>query len=326
MKNKIKNIGILCSGGDSPGMNCAIRAVVRTSIYNEIKPFGIMKGYSGLLEENIKLLDASSVGNIMQRGGTILHTSRCQEFYKEETRKKAASIINKNKIDALVVIGGNGSFNGAWALYSEHKIPVVGIPATIDNDITGTDYSIGFDTAVHTAVSAVDKIRDTAHSHERTFIIEVMGRRSPAIAIHVGICTGAENIILPNKEVNYQEIYNDVQRGINRGKRSSIIICAEGAKAGVSSSIKKYLKEKFNLDTQICILGHIQRGGNPSVLDRFLASRMGFVAVESLLSFKNPVVTAFENGRVTPIAFEKCLVERTEYLPYFLEVNKILSI
>lgn len=328
-KNKtkeIKKIALLCSGGDSPGMNCAIRAVVRTAIKNGLTPYGVMRGFSGLLEGDLHLMDVSSVGNIMQRGGTILQTSRCPEFLKAECRKEAANILNRKGIDALVVIGGNGSFNGAYALHQEHGIPVIGIPGTIDNDISGTDYTIGFDTAVKTAVDAVDKIRDTAHSHARTFIVEVMGRKSHAIALHVGVCTGAENIILPSEDTNYDEIAADINRGLKRGKNSSIIIVAEGEKPGLCYRVKDKLTKDYDITTRICILGHIQRGGGPSPLDRFLASRMGNVAVLSLLEGNYPIVTSYSKGEVVPMPFEKCLDKKDDYLPQYFDLIKTLSI
>ncbi len=327
MKNqKFKTIAVLCSGGDSPGMNCAIRSVVRTAIGQGLAVFGIEKGFAGLLEEKFIAMDVSSVGNIMQHGGTILQTSRCPEFHEVETRTQAAQILKKNKIDALVVIGGDGSFNGAMALHREHQIPIVGIPGTIDNDIRGTDYSIGFDTAVQTCVEAVDKIRDTAHSHARNFIVEVMGRRSPAIALHVGICTGAENIVFPSKQVDYQQISQDIQRGIDRGKNSSIIICAEGDTPGLSYEIQKNLNENYQIKAHVCILGHIQRGGNPSSTDRFLASQMGHIGIMNLLEGNTASVTAYCEGRVQPVPFADCLAKKEQYLPHLQNVVKALSI
>jgi 6-phosphofructokinase 1 len=326
-KSSIKSIGVLCSGGDSPGMNCAIRAVVRTGIGMGLHMYGIHRGYQGLLEGDIERMDASSVGNIIQHGGTILKTSRCPEFHQEETRKEAFHILKRKKIDALVVIGGNGSFNGAYALNNEHGIPIAGIPGTIDNDITGTDYTVGFDTAVQTAVDAVDKIRDTASSHARTFIVEVMGRKSSAIALHVGVCTGAENIVLPShSESVIGNIAKDIQRGIERGKNSSIIIAAEGETPGLCHRIQKTLKEEHQLDAHVCILGHIQRGGNPSSLDRFLASRMGNVAVETIVEGNHCFATCFVQGEVVPAPLENCLEKRDEYRPYYEELAKKLSI
>jgi 6-phosphofructokinase 1 len=261
--SELKRIAVLCSGGDSPGMNSAIRAVVRTGIGAGLEVYGVQKGYAGLLEGNIRQLDVSSVGNILQHGGTMLQTSRCAEFMTPEGRKEAANLLKRKKIDALIVIGGDGSFNGAMKLHDEHQIPVVGIPGTIDNDIDGTDYTIGFDTAVQNAVDAVDKLRDTANSHGRTFIVEVMGRRSPAIALKVGICTGAENVVLPTATIDYDKIAADIDRGIKRGKTSSIIIASEGEVEGVGYTIRNSLKDKFKLEAHVCILGHIQRGGNP---------------------------------------------------------------
>lgn len=322
----MKTIAVLCSGGDSPGMNCAIRAVVRTAVNKGLKVYGIERGYSGLLEGSFKEMDASSVGNIMQYGGTILQTSRCPEFHEKEIRKEAANILKRKKIDGLIIIGGNGSFNGAWELHKEHGVKVVGIPGTIDNDIEGTDYSIGFDTAVQTAVGAVDKIRDTAHSHARNFIVEVMGRRSAAIALHVGVCTGAENIVFPSQEINYDEIAADIKRGRERGKKSSIIICAEGDRPGLSYTVKNKLEEEYGIHAHVAILGHIQRGGNPTAMDRFIASRMGFLSVETLLNYEGPVVTSYSKGSVQTIEFEKCLNKRDQYLPNYFNLVKTLSI
>ena len=324
--SEIKTIAVLTSGGDSPGMNCAIRAVVRTALGAGLEVYGIKRGYSGLLEGSFMEMDASSVGNILQHGGTMLQTSRCKEFHDPEIRKEAAHILKRKKVDGLIVIGGNGSYNGAYALYEEHGIPVVGIPGTIDNDITNTDYSIGFDTAVQTAIEAVDKIRDTAHSHARTFIVEVMGRRSPAIAMHVGVCTGAENIVFPSTQVHYDEIASDIERGITRGKNSSIIICAEGEQPGLSYKIQETLKEKYNLKAHVCILGHIQRGGDPTAIDRFIASRMGYVGVKALMAGNYPVATCFQNGEVVPHPLGECLEKKNDYMPQIHDMIKALSI
>jgi len=324
--SKIKSIAVLCSGGDSPGMNCAIRAIVRTAIHEGIEIFGIQKGYQGLLEGNIRPLSVSSVGNILQHGGTILQTSRCPEFHDAETRKEAAHILKRKKIDGLIVIGGDGSFNGAFKLQTEHNIPVIGIPGTIDNDISGTDYTIGFDTAVKNAVDAVDKIRDTANSHARTFIVEVMGKRSPAIAVSVGICTGAENVVLPSKEIDFKKIANDIDRGIKRGKTSSIIIAAEGETEGVGHVIQKELKEKFNISAHVCILGHIQRGGNPNPQDRVLASQMGYLAVKALLDDKKCNATVVRLGKVTLADLQECLTKKTEFDLEEIELVNTLSI
>lgn len=325
-QEKIKTIGVLCSGGDSPGMNCAIRAVTRTAIGSGIKVYGIYHGYAGLLEGNMEELDRSSVGNIMHHGGTMLKTSRCPEFHNPDTRREAANILRRKKIDALVVIGGNGSYAGALALHQEHGINVATIPGTIDNDVIGTEYSIGFDTAVQTAIDAVDKIRDTASSHARTFIVEVMGRKSPAIALHVGICSGAENIVIPSQEVDYEQIANDINRGIQRGKTSSIIIAAEGETPGLCYRIQEGLKEKFQIDAHVCILGHIQRGGKPSATDRFIASSMGNTAVKSLIEGNQAMATCFLDGAVKLVNLSECQGKKDDYHPDYLELARTLSI
>ncbi len=325
-KMTIKKIGLLCSGGDSPGMNCAIRAVVRTAIGQGLEVVGIKRGYQGLLDQKFENMDASSVGNIIQRGGTILQTSRCLEFLKPEVRQKAFKILKENKIDALIVIGGNGSYNGAFALHSETGMPVIGLPGTIDNDITGTDYSIGFDTAVQTAVEAVDKIRDTAHSHARTFIVEVMGKKSPAIATHVGICTGAENIILPFQDFDDAKIAQDIKKGIERGKSSSIIICAEGEEPGSSYRLQKKLESQHKIKAHVCILGHIQRGGSPTAIDRFIASTMGNKAIKCLLDGEVAKAICYEKGTVVEKDLSLCLKKKDEYMPEKIEMVRELSI
>lgn len=323
---EIKRIAVLCSGGDSPGMNCAIRAVVRIGIGAGLEVYGIQKGYAGLLEGNIRLLDVSSVGNIIQHGGTILQTSRCPEFMTAEGRKEAANLLKRKKIDALIIIGGDGSFNGAMKLHDEHQIPVIGIPGTIDNDIDGTDYTIGFDTAVQNAVEAVDKIRDTANSHARTFIVEVMGRRSPAIALKVGICTGAENVVLPTASIDYEKIAADITRGIKRGKTSSILIAAEGEVEGVGHTIRDNLKTKFNFDAHVCILGHIQRGGNPTPTDRLIASQMGQMAVKAILTGEIACATVFLQGKVSLSPLKNCLRKKNEFDLSDVELLTALSI
>ncbi len=324
--SKIKNIGILSSGGDAPGMNCAIRSAVRTALFHQLNIFGIYRGFSGLLASEVEQLGASSVGNIIQRGGTILQSSRCTEFHKAETRKLAKGILDLNKIDSLIVIGGDGSFNGAHALHTETGIPVIGIPGTIDNDISNTEYTIGFDTALHTAIEAVDKIRDTASSHARTFIIEVMGRNSSEIASHVGVCTGAENILLPDQKVDYPQIVSDIKRGMARGKNSSILIVAEGPVAGRSYKIQEELKKSHNLDAHVCILGHIQRGGSPSPVDRFRASVMGNLAVKALIDGNFCHATVYKNGHIFLEELKNCLGKRNEAQPAIIELANTLSI
>lgn len=322
----ISHIGLLCSGGDAPGMNCAIRAIVRTAIYNKIQVTGIKRGYAGLLRGEFMPMNLSSVGNIIQRGGTILQTSRSADFIKPDFRKKAVDILRAQGIEALVVIGGDGSFNGAMALWNEHNFPVIGIPGTIDNDISGTDYTIGFDTAVETAIEAVDRIRDTAHSHARTFLVEVMGRNSSAIALKVGVCTGAENILLPHEKVVHQKLADDIQRGVARGKESSIIIVAEGPTAGRSYDIQNVLKDMYHIDAHVCILGHIQRGGSPSADDRFIASQMGALAVTAITEGTYPMATIVKDGKVTLTDLKNCTTKANHNFIEYQKLAETLSI
>jgi 6-phosphofructokinase 1 len=323
---KLTHIGLLCTGGDYPGMNCAIRAVVRTALFHGVQVTGIKRGYAGLLRGEFQTMNLSSVGNIIQRGGTVLQTSRSPEFMKPVFRKKAVEILRTQRIEALVVIGGDGSFNGAKAMWEEHQFPVVGIPGTIDNDVSSTEYTIGFDTAVQTAIEAVDRIRDTAHSHARTFLVEVMGRNSAAIAIKTGVCTGAENVLLPHDKVNHQKIVDDIQRGIARGKDSSIVIVAEGPIAGRSYEIQKVLKDNYQMDTHVVILGHIQRGGSPTSNDRFIASQMGNIAVEGLLSGKFPTVTVVQAGKVLLADLADCVTKADHNFEEYQQLAQTLSI
>lgn len=322
----IKSVGILCSGGDSPGMNAAVRSVVRTALGAGLEVYGIRHGYSGLLEGDIFKMEASSVSNIIQRGGTILHTSRCAEFHQADIRREAAHILKRKEVDSLVVIGGNGSFNGAWLLNQEHDVPIVGIPGTIDNDISGTEYTIGFQTAIQTAVEAVDKIRDTAASHERTFIVEVMGRQSPAIAYQVGITTGAEMVVVPHKELDVTRMAGNIQYGIKRGKTSSLIIVAEGDVPQFSYKISQQLDQEHGIQCRICVLGHIQRGGSPCSYDRYMASAMGYEAIQAIIRGEYPVVTGFNHGRVGLIPLKNCLEKKDDAEPFFENLITALSI
>lgn len=325
-KTVIKSLGLLCSGGDAPGMNPAIRAIVRTGLGLGLKVWGIKRGYAGLIEGDMDLMKVSDVGNIIQRGGTILQTSRCPEFLQEKSRAEAGAILKKNKVDGLIVIGGDGSFNGAMSFANETGIPVIGVPGTIDNDISGTEYTIGFDTAVQNAIEAVDKIRDTASSHARIFLVEVMGRNSPAIALEVGVCTGAENIIFPGKKTNYSQIVKDIRRGIERGKNSSIIIVAEGPQAGFGYEVHNILKKDHGLSSHVAILGYIQRGGPPSAYDRFIASQMGALSVEALVTGKFPTVTTMNQGSVGLTPLKDCLKKRSLQGTEILDLVKKLSI
>jgi 6-phosphofructokinase 1 len=282
-KSKIRSIAVLCSGGDAPGMNAALRAVVRYGLAKNITVYGVRKGYAGLLKGSWDLMDRKSVANIILRGGTILKTDRCPEFMKRPARKKAVELMRENDIDGLVVIGGDGSFRGAHALWSEFKFPVIGIPGTIDNDIAGTEATIGFDTAVNNALDAIDKIRDTASAHERTFLVEVMGRDSGYIALDVGIGGGAEAILMPEDKAPVSEIADRIHRGLERGKTSSIVVMAEGKRSGGSMRLAEELKKRYGIDAKVCILGHVQRGGSPTARDRRLGSIIGARAVEALM-------------------------------------------
>ena len=284
MKNKVTKIGVLTSGGDSPGMNACIRAVVRTGIHHGLEVFGIMRGFSGMVENDIIPMESRSVANIIQRGGTILKTSRCKEFFDAEGRKKAYENLKSHGINGLVIIGGDGSFRGAQIFSNEYDIPCIGLPGTIDKDIAGTDFTIGFDTAVNTAVEAIDKVRDTAEAHDRLFVIEVMGRDAGYIALHSGIATGAENILIPEKKTDFENIITQLAEKERRKKLVNLIVVAEGEEFGGGNEVAKYIKARLPLlEVRVCILGHIQRGGAPSCMDRLIASRMGYHAVESLV-------------------------------------------
>lgn len=324
--SKIKRIAVLTSGGDSPGMNCAIRSVVRTAIGHGIKVYGIRRGFAGLLNNDIIEMNASSVGNIIQRGGTILYSSRCPEFREKHHRKTAHKILQDHDIDALVVIGGDGSFKGAIALADECDFPVIGIPGTIDNDISGTDYTIGFDTAVNTAIDAVDKIRDTAASNDRTFLIEVMGARASSIAIKVGICTGAENVLLNSEKVDYQKISDDIRRGMRRGKNSSIIIVSEGDKPGRSYDIAHTLEDLHHINSRVCVLGHIQRGGSPSSNDRFYGSLMGKMAVDSLFNGDTKHAIVVRENKVKSVPLDECNDKSDHVMADYIGISSELSI
>ncbi len=325
-KTKITSVAILTSGGDSPGMNCVIRSVVRTAIGNGIKVYGINKGYEGLLNNDMIEMNASSVGNIIQRGGTILQSSRCPEFREKHNREKAAQILEDRGIKALIVIGGDGSFKGAIALNQEMGVPVIGIPGTIDNDISGTQYTIGFDTAVQTAIEAVDKIRDTAASSNRTFFIEVMGAKSSSIALKVGICTGAENVLLSDQKVDYHKIADAIRRGIRRGKGSSIIIVAEGDKPGRSYDIAHILKDLHDISSKVCVLGHIQRGGSPTSNDRFLGSMMGQMAIETLMEGNTQNAIVVRDDRVQSVPLSDCSEKSDHAMKAFKGIAEELSI
>ncbi|WP_110927203.1 6-phosphofructokinase [Bacillus massiliglaciei] len=289
----MKRIGVLTSGGDSPGMNAAVRAVVRKAIYHDIEVYGIYHGYQGLIAGNIKKLEVGSVGDIIHRGGTILHTARCPEFRTEEGQLKAIEQLNKHGIEGIVIIGGDGSYRGAKAL-TERGYPCIGVPGTIDNDIPGTEFTIGFDTALNTVIDAIDKIRDTATSHERTYVVEVMGRDAGDIALWAGLAGGAETILCPEYQFHMDDLIAKLVRGHERGKKHSIIVVAEGVGSGVE--IAKNIDEKMGIETRVTVLGHVQRGGSPSAKDRVLASRLGSLAVELLMEGKGGRAVGIEQN------------------------------
>jgi 6-phosphofructokinase 1 len=326
MEKKIKKIGVLTSGGDSPGMNAAIRAVVRTGIYHGLEVYGIMRGYTGMVENEILKLENRSVANIIQRGGTMLKTSRCNEFLTPEGRKKAYTNLKKHGIEGLVIIGGDGSFKGAEIFSNEYDIPCVGLPGTIDKDIAGTDFTIGFDTAVNTAVEAIDKIRDTADAHDRLFIVEVMGRDAGYIALHSGISTGAEHILIPEKKTKVADLIASFQEKEKRRKLVNIIVIAEGDDFGGADELAKLLKKEIpTLDLRVCILGHIQRGGAPSCFDRVIASRMGYHAVECLLEQRFNVFIGIVNNKICYTPINEAVKKKQRINDEWMKIVKILA-
>lgn len=294
----VKHVAVLTSGGDAPGMNAAIRAVVRTAIHDGVLVSGVHRGFQGLIEADVEQIQARGVANIIQRGGTILRTARSEDFYEPEGRAKAAEVMHEIGIDGLVVIGGDGSFRGAQALAREHGISVVGIPATIDNDIYGTDVSIGFNTAINVALEAVDRLRDTAASHDRLFLVEVMGRHAGHIALHVGVAGGAEAILIPEEPVPAEQVADMIVAAQARGKASSIIVVAEGAYPGGAKELQRVVIERSGYEIRSVILGHTQRGGTPSTRDRVLASRLGFHAVRALLRGENGMMVGTDRREV----------------------------
>lgn len=319
----MKKIAVLTSGGDAPGMNAAIRSVVRKSIYEGVEVYGVFQGFQGLINDNIKQLDLGDVGDIIQRGGTKLYSARCPEFKQPEIRQKGIENLKKRGIDAMVVIGGDGSYRGAQRL-NEEGIKTIGVPGTIDNDINGTEYTIGFDTALNTIIDAVDRIRDTATSHERTFIIEVMGRDAGDLALWAGVAGGAETILIPESKPDIKAVAERIEAGMNRGKRHSIIIVAEGvmSAAECGEELRKYI----NVDTRESVLGHMQRGGKPTGLDRVLASRLGAFAVDLLQSDISGYAVGIENNRMAKTTFDDVFQEEHVIDNNLYKLSKELSI
>lgn len=319
----MKKIAVLTSGGDAPGMNAAIRAVVRKGIYHNLEVFGVYHGYEGLMNGIIKKLELGSVGDIIHQGGTILHSARSEQFKTDEGQQKAIEELRKYEIDGLVVIGGDGSYRGAAKL-TEKGFPCIGFPGTIDNDIPGTDFTIGFDTALNTVVRAIDQIRDTATSHDRIFIIEVMGRHAGDIALWSGLAGGAESVLIPEKGYDLSEIWNRLHQGIERGKKHSIIVLAEGVMK--ADKLAEQLWEKYQLETRVSVLGHIQRGGSPTGFDRVLASRFGARAVELLLEGKKGRAVGIVNGKLVDHDILEVLQQKSEPNLDLYPLTKELSI
>lgn len=322
----MKTIALLTSGGDAPGMNAAIRAVVRTALHHGLEVFGIRRGYQGMIEGDIFRMETTSVSNIMQRGGTILKTARSKDFLTREGRSKAYRQLKEQGIEGLVLIGGDGTFKGANVFFGEHSLPAVGIPGTIDNDIAGTDYTLGFDTAVNTAVEAIDKIRDTAEAHDRMFIVEVMGRDAGYIALNSGIACGAEDILVPEQVSDLKAILKRISTDKRRKKLVNIIVVAEGDDFGGAEAVRQKVVERFpNLDVRATTLGHIQRGGSPSYFDRVQASRMGYAAVNALIEGRTQVMVGLENQEIIYTPFEQAIKQHAPLDIHLLEMAKILS-
>ncbi len=328
MSVNIKKIGVLTSGGDSPGMNAAIRAVVRGCAYHNVECVGIYRGYQGMIEGDFKEMGARSVNNIINKGGTILKSARSKDFMTKEGRKQAYENLVKNNVDALVVIGGNGSFTGGLIFNEEYGFPVIGIPGTIDNDIYGTSFTLGYDTALNTVVEVIDKIRDTASSHNRLFFVEVMGRDAGHIALNAGIGAGAEEILIPEEDMGLDRLLDSLRKSKASGKSSSIVVIAEGDKIGKNVfELKDYVEENMpEYDVRVSILGHMQRGGTPSCFDRVLASRLGVRAVETLLEGKSNYMVGLLKDEVVLTPLDKAVKGKSQIDKELIKVSDIVSI
>jgi 6-phosphofructokinase 1 len=327
MGDQISKIGVFTSGGDAPGMNAALRAVVRAAIYNKCEVYGVMQGYEGMISGDIVKLGARSVGNIIQRGGTILKTARSEEFKTKEGRAKAFENLKKHGINGLIAIGGDGTFTGLHKFYQEFSVPSICLPGTIDNDIAGTDYTIGFDTATNTAVEAIDRIRDTALSHDRLFFIEVMGRNSGYIAVNSGIAGGAFALIIPEQTTTFDQLYALLEDSGKTNRKSSLVVVAEGSKIGDANELARKVAERSNyFDIKVTILGHLQRGGSPTYFDRVLASRMGIAGVEGLLKGEKDVMVGIRDNKIVYNEFDAIMSQRHEIDSELLRIAKILSI
>lgn len=324
----MERIGVLTSGGDAPGMNAAIRAVVRTCVYYNITPYGIYQGYEGLIQNDIEKMDAGSVKHIIHQGGTILKSARSLDFKTDQGMQKAWKNVQKNDLDGLVVIGGDGTFTGAMEFGKKYDLPIVGIPGTIDNDIYGTDFTVGFDTAVNTVVDAVDKIRDTATSHNRLFFIEVMGRDAGFIAVYSGIAAGAEEVLIPEEDRGVEKLFESLTRTSKRNKTSRLVIVAEGDNNGSVYDLEEKVKDEFGdrYETKVTILGHVQRGGRPSCADRVLASRLGVISVEALRDGKRDIMVGIRDREIRYTDFEKATKQNPKMDKELLRIADIISI
>ena len=325
---KVKKIAVLTSGGDSPGMNTALRAVVRTCAYKNIDCVGVSRGYQGLINDDIKTLKTRSVRGIINRGGTMLYSARSDEFRTKEGREKAFSNIKKHGIDGLVVIGGDGSFTGGLIFQKEFGIPVIGIPGTIDNDLYGTSHTLGYDTALNTVMDAIDKIRDTAISHDRLFFVEVMGRDAGHIALNSGIAIGAQEILIPEQNMGIEGLINSLKQSKKNGKTSSIVVVAEGDKTGKNVfDLARQVEEEFpKYEIRVSVLGHMQRGGSPSCFDRVLATKMGVRAVESLIDGDSGKMIGIDNGKIVSTSLKKAIKGETKIDPELIRVSRIMNI
>ena len=323
----MKTIGVLTSGGDSPGMNTALRSIVRTCAHYKIKCVGIVRGYSGLIEDNTKVLNTRSVRGIINKGGTFLYSARCDEFRQASGRKKAYKTLRNNNIDGLIVIGGDGSFTGALKLKDEFNFPVIGIPGTIDNDIFGTSHTLGYDTALNTVMDAIDKIRDSAISHDRLFFVEVMGKDAGYIALRSGIAIGAQEILIPEVNTKIEDLVDSLKNSKKSGKTSSIIVVAEGYKPGKNVyQIADEIQEKLpNYQVRVSVLGHIQRGGRPSCFDRVLGTKMGVKAVELLKDAKTGIMVGTQHGKIVTVPLKKAISEKTKINKDLLRISKIMN-
>jgi len=322
----MKRIGVLTSGGDSPGMNAAVRAVVRTGIHHGLEVFGIYRGYAGLIEGHIEPMGLRSVSGIIGRGGTVLKSARCKEFYEAEGRAEAARQLEKHGIEGLVVVGGDGTYHGALALHAEHGIHCIGMPGTIDNDIGGTDFTIGYDSALNVAVEAIDRIRDTATSHDRIFFVEVMGRHSGYLAMMSGIAGGAEEILVPETPTDIDQLIGRLRHGRALGKRSSIIVVAEGDDAGKAIDVANEVGKRSEFKGyRVAVIGHMQRGGAPTAFDRILASRLGVRAVEALIEGETGKMAGIKADQVQLCPLSEAWEHRTQFDPSFLEVAAMLA-